>query len=364
VERPALAHTLARLRRQGVEDFYAGEIGKAIAKAVQAAGGVLTLQDLVGYSTVQREPLRTDFRGRRIFTVPPPSAGGVILVQALGILASRMRSADLVSAGPQGSDYLHVVIEVLKHGFADRGRFLGDPAFVSIPLSTLLDEKYLQQLASRIRPDSTLPPDQYGMAGTPAGTPARDAGTAHLSVVDAEGNAVALTTTINLEFGAHLVAGTTGILLNNEMDDFVIFEGQPDAFGLVGSRPNLVAPGKRPLSSMTPTLVVGKHGVEMALGAAGGPTIVSSTLQVLLDLLVFGMDAAGAQQAPRLHHQWKPDVLRHETGFPARPLEQLHAKGHNIEARAPIGKVNLVVRDRAGFTAAPEPRSGGRPAGY
>jgi gamma-glutamyltranspeptidase/glutathione hydrolase len=364
VARPALADTLARLRSKGVESFYSGPIGKAIAQAVQASGGVLDLQDLSRYTPVRREPLQAQFQGRRIFSVPPPSAGGVILVQTLGILADRMRTTDLISAGPQSPDYLHVLIEALKHGFADRGRTLGDPDFVQIPLSRLLDDKYLHQLATRIRPDSTLPSEDYGMPGRPAGTPARDAGTAHLSVIDAEGNAVALTTTINLEFGARLVAGSTGILLNNEMDDFVLSEGQPDAFGLVGGRPNLLAAGKRPLSSMTPTIVVGDNGVEMVLGAAGGPTIVSSTLQVLLDVLVFGMDAAHAEQAPRLHHQWKPDVLRHESGFPAQALDVLRAKGHRITARDPIGKVNLIVRHRTGLTAAPEPRSGGRPEGY
>lgn len=364
VARPALADTLARLRREGVESFYTGPIGKAIAQAVQASGGVLGLQDLSSYTPVQREPLQTQFQGRRIFTVPPPSAGGVILVQALGIVADRMRTADLISAGPQNPDYLHLLIEALKHGFADRSRRLGDPAFVQVPLSPLLDEEYLHQLATRVRPDSTLPSEDYGMPGTPKGTPARDAGTAHLSVIDAEGNAVALTTTINLEFGAHLLAGETGILLNNEMDDFALSEGQPDAFGLVGGRPNLLAAGKRPLSSMTPTIVVGDHGVEMVLGAAGGPTIVSSTLQVLLDVLLFGMDPARAELAPRLHHQWKPDVLCHESGFPAQALEVLRAKGHKIAARDPIGKVNLIVRDRTGLTAAPEPRSGGKPAGF
>jgi gamma-glutamyltranspeptidase / glutathione hydrolase len=364
VRRPALAETLAELHRHGVEAFYKGPIGNAIVQAAQAAGGVLDRQDLAHYAPLSREPLQTVFQGRRIFTVPPPSAGGVILVQALGIIADRMHRSDLVSAGPRGGDYLHVIIEALKHGFADRSRYLGDPAFVDVPLATLLNEKYLHELAARIRPDGVLPSEDYGLSGTPAGPPARDAGTAHLSVIDAEGNAVALTTTINLEFGAHLVAGSTGILLNNEMDDFVLSEGHADAFGLVAGRSNLVAPGKRPLSSMTPTLVVGSEGVEMALGAAGGPTIISSTLQVLLDVLVFNMDAACAEQAPRVHHQWNPDVLRHEPDFPAQSLDLLRSKGHKTAPRGPIGKVNLIVRDRTGLSAAPEPRSGGRPSGH
>lgn len=364
VERRLLAHTLSTLRRQGVGSLYRGDLARTIVRSVRAAGGVLSPQDLAGYAPVEREPLQTTFQGRRVFTLPPPSAGGVILVQALGILAHRMRTTDLVSAGPYDPDFLHVVLEALKHGFADRGRALGDPAFVRTPLATLLDEEYLHQLSTRIRPDRTLPLESYGMTGAPAGTPARDAGTAHLSVVDADGNAVALTTTINLEFGARLVAGSTGIVLNNEMDDFVLSEGQPDAFGLVGGRPNLIAPGKRPLSSMTPIIVLGSDGVEMVLGAAGGPSIISSTLQVLLDVLIFGMDAARAERAPRLHHQWKPDVLRHEPDFPVPSLDRLRAKGHQPEVRTTIGKVNLIIRNRTGLMAAPEPRSGGRPAGY
>jgi gamma-glutamyltranspeptidase / glutathione hydrolase len=362
--RPALASTLAQLRRRGIKAFTTGDIGKAIVKAVRAAGGVLDLQDLAGYTSLRRTPLQMSFQGRQVFSAPPPSAGGVILMQALGILTERMRTTDLVSAGPQGAAYLHAVVEALKHGFADRGRALGDPAFVQVPLSSLLDQKVVAELAARIRTDSTLPSAGYGMTASSAGTPARDAGTAHLSVIDAEGNAVALTTTINLEFGAHLLAGNTGILLNNEMDDFVLAEGQPDAFGLVGGRPNLVAPGKRPLSSMTPTIVVGSDGVEMVLGAAGGPTIVSSTLQVLLDVLLFGMDPADAERAPRLHHQWIPDELRYEPDFPEQPLTSLRAKGHNLSTRWPIGKVNLIIRNRTGLMAAPEPRSGGIPAGY
>jgi gamma-glutamyltranspeptidase/glutathione hydrolase len=364
VGRPALAKTLSQLRRRGVTSFYAGEIGKAIVQAVQASGGVLDAQDLTNYSPVQRAPLQTLFQGKKIFTIPPPSAGGVILIQALGILADRLQSADLVSAGPHGPEYLHVLVEALKHGFADRSRLLGDPAFVEIPLSSLLDQQYLRELAARIRPDRTLAPEDYGMRVKTEGSPARDAGTAHLSVIDAEGNAVALTTTINLSFGAHLIAGDTGVLLNNEMDDFVLNEGQPDAFGLVGGRANLVAPGKRPLSSMTPTLVVGKSGIEVVVGAAGGPTIVSSTLQVLLDVLLFGMNVAQAEQLPRLHHQWNPDVLQSEPAFPQEILKSLRSRGHTMETRAPIGKVNMVIRDGSGLMSAPEPRSGGTPAGY
>ncbi len=364
VRRPELARTLARLRREGAAAFYRGEIASAIVNAVQDAGGVLDRNDLAGYAPVERTPLVATFGGQRIFALPPPSAGGVIMFEVLGILGERMKSWDPVPGGSQDPAYLHLLVEALKHGFADRSRFLGDPAFVSLPLSHLLDASYHRELAARIQPGTTLSPERYGTTASPAAAPARDAGTAHISVVDREGNAVALTTTINLEFGAHLVAGGTGVLLNNEMDDFSLAPGVPDAFGLAAGDANLLAPGKRPLSSMSPTIVVGENGVELVVGAAGGPMIVSSTVEVLLDVLVFGMDAQAAESAPRVHHQWSPDVLLYEPALPASVVESLRAKGHHLEVRDKIGKVNLVIRRKALLESAAEPRSGGAPAGY
>ena len=328
------------------------------------AGGVLDRNDLAGYAPIERAPLLTTFRGRRIFALPPPSAGGVIMFEVLGILSERMKSWDPIPGGPQDPAYLHLLVEALKPGFADRSRFLGDPAFVDLPLSHLLDASYHRELQTRIQPSGTLAPERYGTTPSSATAPARDAGTAHISVVDREGNAVALTTTINLEFGAHLVAGRTGVLLNDEMDDFSLAPGLPDAFGLVAGDANLLAPGKRPLSSMSPTIVLGEHGVELVLGAAGGPTIISSTVEVLLNALVFGMDAQAAEAAPRVHHQWSPDLLCYEPALPVPVVDSLRAKGHHLEARDKIGKVNLVIRGKAGLEAAAEPRSGGAPAGY
>jgi gamma-glutamyltranspeptidase/glutathione hydrolase len=286
------------------------------------------------------------------------------MFEVLGILGERMKNWDPVPAGSQDPTYLHLLVEAFKHGFADRSRFLGDPAFVTVPLSHLLDASYHRDLAARIQPNSTLLPNRYGTAEPSAAAPARDAGTAHISVVDSEGNAVALTTTINLEFGAHLVAGRTGVLLNDEMDDFSLAPGVADAFELVAGGANQLAPGKRPLSSMSPTIVVGENGVEMVLGAAGGPMIISSTAEVLLDALLFGVDVDAAVAAPRLHHQWSPDVLRYEPALPASVVESLRAKGHHVQVRDKIGKVNVVIRSKAGLEAAGEPRSGGAPAGY
>jgi gamma-glutamyltranspeptidase/glutathione hydrolase len=362
VRRPQLARTLTLLRRKGTEAFYRGTLAQAIVKAVQAENGVLGYDDLAGYQPVAREPLRTTFLGRRIFAMPPPSAGGVIMLEVLGILDQRMNTWDPRPFGPHDPTYLHLLVEALKHGFADRSRYLGDPGFVPIPLSRMLDPANLQDLAARIRLDGTLTPDRYGTGEPTAAPPARDAGTAHISVIDAEGNAVALSTTINLEFGAHLVAA--GILLNNQMDDFALARGRQDSFGLVAGDQNAVAAGKRPLSSMSPTIVLDDKGVELVLGAAGGPTIISSTVQVLLDALLFGLDAQTAENAPRLHHQWSPDLLYYEPDFPPAAVEALRARGQKMLARAKIGKVNLVIRRPTGLQAAPEPRSGGAPAGY
>ncbi len=358
--RPKLASTLEKLRRRGPDSLYRGRTASAMVDAVAAAGGVLTLADLAGYVPVERQPLAIDFLGHRVLTMPPPSAGGTILVEALGILAHRM-SAWKREAGPNAADYLHDVAEALKHGFADRARFLGDPAFSPVPLAHLLDPSYRRELAERIRPDRVLAHDAYGTQTLRPAQPARDGGTAHVSVIDQAGNAVALTSTINLDFGARVVAG--GMVLNDEMDDFTT-DRRPDAFALTGSLANRPEPGKRPVSSMSPTIVLDDGGVALVTGAAGGPRIVSATLQILLDVLFFGLDARQAVATPRIHDQWEPDILYYEPGLPAETLGALGDKGHRIQQRPDIGKANAIVRSRSGLDAAADPRSGGEPAGY
>jgi gamma-glutamyltranspeptidase/glutathione hydrolase len=361
VTRPALASTLERLHREGPDAIYRGDLAADMVATVAAAGGVLSLADLARYAPVERQPLATSFLGRRVLTMPPPSAGGTILVEALGILATRAAEWQRES-GPTAPDYLHHLAEALKHGFADRARFLGDPAFTRVPLEHLLDARYHRELGQRILPDRILAHDAYGTPARRPTEPAHDGGTAHVSVVDKAGNAVALTTTINLEFGARLVAG--GIVLNDQMDDFTVAAAQPDVFALTGSDANRPEPGKRPVSSMSPTIVLGAHGVEVVTGAAGGPRIVSATLQILLDVLVFGLDARQAVAAPRIHHQWEPDILYYEPGLPMEAVRALENKGHQAKPRADIGKANAIVRSRAGLDAAADPRSGGVPAGY
>jgi gamma-glutamyltranspeptidase/glutathione hydrolase len=363
VARPELAKTLARLRRQGARAFYRGDIARAMVAETTAAGGVLSIEDLAHYTPVERTPLETKFLGRRVVTMPPPSAGGVIIVEALGILSDRIATLQRDRFQPSPA-YFHLVAEALKHGFADRARYLGDPDFVHVPLERLLDPSYHHELALRFRPDHVLAHDAYGTPSPRPAEPARDGGTAHISVVDREGNAVALTTTINLEFGARLVAGSTGIVLNDEMDDFTPVGDGSDVFSLPGSDANRAAPGKRPVSSMSPTLVLGDKGVEVVAGAAGGPRIVSATLQVLLDVLALGLNAGQAVAAPRIHHQWDPDLFFYEPGVPAEVVHALERIGHITKLRPDIGKANLILRSPDGLDAAADARSGGAPAGY
>jgi gamma-glutamyltranspeptidase/glutathione hydrolase len=364
-KRPELAWTLGKLRSGGPDAFYKGEIAAAIVAAVKAAGGVMTLGDLTAYTAVERKPVSTLFRGLTVHSMPPASSGGVALIETLGILGARFpTAADLPTDGRAGATYQHVLVEAFKHGFADRARYLGDTDFVTVDVAHLTDPTYHAALAGRIKPSGVLPRDGYGTLG-PAKAPPRDGGTTHFSVIDADGNAVALTSTINLHFGAHLVAGKTGVVLNDEMDDFSLQPGVPNAFGLIGNEQNAVAPGKRPLSSMTPTIAVGDDGrVRVVVGAAGGPTIITATAQVLLNVVDGKRDAQAAIAAPRLHHQWFPELLMVEPELPETTVTGLAQRGHKTKQVPHIGTVNLLVRTDAGIEAAAEPRSPSQPAGY
>jgi gamma-glutamyltranspeptidase/glutathione hydrolase len=363
-KRPELAATLAKLRAGGPAAFYKGPIAAEIVKAVDAEGGVLTAQDLATYAPVERTPLETTHRGLRVVTMPPPSSGGVALVETLGILDALYPTEDaLPKDGPTSPAYIHALAEAFKHAFADRARYLGDPDFVSMDVPKLTSAAYAAGLAKRVKPGGVLPSDAYGSLG-PHAPPPKDGGTTHLAVIDAAGNAVSLTTTINLSFGAHLVAGKTGIVLNNEMDDFVVQVGVPNAFGLIGNEQNAVAPKKRPLSSMTPTLVLDGDKVKVVVGGAGGPTIITATTEVLLDVVDWKMDAQAAVVAPRIHDQWFPEVLGVEPSIPPATVAALGRTGQKIKPVPMIGKVNVLVRTDRGIDAAAEPRSPSQPAGY
>ena len=369
IKRPALARTLATLQKQGEGAFYRGAIAKKIVAAVAAAGGILTLADLANYKVVARTPVEISYRGRRVLSMPPPSSGGVALCESLGILQAAR--PELASLGGNSSQYLHLIAEALKHAFADRARHLGDPAFFNVPVAHLLDPAYHAELARRItaRPSKNL--DSYGTAApmSALAAPPDDHGTSHVSVVDSSGMAVALTTTVNLDFGARFVAGDSGIVLNDQMDDFSAKVGAPNAFGLIGGEANAIAPGKRPLSSMTPTIVLaaGSPDVEYVLGGAGGPTIISGTLQVLLNLTELGMDAEAAVSTPRMHAQWQPDVLMLETEHPLDVRSALEKRGHVLAppaAARPLGVIQVVARrfPNGHLEAASDPRKFGAPA--
>jgi gamma-glutamyltranspeptidase/glutathione hydrolase len=363
--RPDLAWTLGKLRAGGADAFYKGEVAKEIVAAVKNAGGVLSAQDLAGYTATERTPLATEYRGLRVYSMPPPSSGGIVLIETLGILSARDPSgAELLRAGRGSSAALHVLSESFKHGFADRARFLGDTDFVSVDLAHLTSPAYHAELARRIKPDAVLPRDGYGTLGAPPAQH-KDGGTTHLSVIDADGNAVALTTTVNLTFGAHLVAGKTGVVLNDQMDDFSLTPGVPNAFGLIGNEQNAVAPGKRPLSSMTPTIAVDHDGqVKVVVGAAGGPTIISSTIQVLSNVVDWKLDAQAAVAAPRVHDQWFPDLLMFEGDIPRDVQVGLEKRGHKLKEMPHIGTANVLVRTDKGIEAGAEPRSPSQPQGY
>jgi gamma-glutamyltranspeptidase/glutathione hydrolase len=362
VRRPALAGTLARLRTGGADAFYGGPIADEIVKATVASGGVLSREDLRAYNVVERPALVTTYRGHRVFTMPPPSSGGIVITEALGILGEKLKDPPR-GPGRFSSAYLHVLTEALKHGFADRARHLGDTDFVSVPLAKLSDPAYHRELAARIDDQHTQKPERYGLPTAPP-RPPRDGGTTNLSVIDADGNAVALTTTVNLGYGSHVIAGSTGIILNDQMDDFAIAPDTPNAFKLIGNEKNAVAPGKRPLSSMSPTLVLEGDRALLAVGGAGGPTIISGTLQVLLNVVDGQLDAQAASSAPRIHHQWSPDVLGLEPEIPPDVIEGLERRGHKTSRREHICTVNIVVRTKDGVEAATEYRRGGAPAGY
>jgi len=352
---PALAHTLETIAADGPRGFYHGPIAADVVAAAQAAGGILTLEDLASYRAKERRPVRGHFHGREVLSMPPPSSGGGVLLEILHIIDRD----DLQALGHNSPTLLHLLTEAMKHAFADRATFYGDPDFVHVPLLRLLSSGYDDMLRESISAATTFGRDFYGMHAA-----APDAGTSHLSVIDADGNAVALTTTINTAFGSMVMAPRSGVVLNNEMDDFAAQPGVPNVFGLIGAEANAVAPGKRPLSSMSPTIVLHHRRAELILGASGGPVIITATLQTLLNAVVFGYDAAAAVAAPRIHHQWVPDVLAVEPGIPAATREALERLGHKLREVPALAAVQAIRVTPGGYDGASDPRKGGQAVGW
>ena len=351
---PALGRTLQRWASSGGRYLHEGVGAQAIVDEVSGAGGVMETADLSEYAPKERAPIVSTFRGYTIVSMGPPSSGGIALAQVLAALEPDA----LAPLGHNSSAYIHRVVEAMKHAYADRAAFMGDPDFVEVPVERLLGAERIAEIRAKLDA-AAHPPEHYGDLTAPA----RHAGTQHISVIDEAGNAVALTTTINTSFGSGLVVEDLGVVLNNEMDDFSLAPGVPNAYGLVGSSANAVAPGKRPLSSMTPTLVLDAEGdVVMAVGASGGSFIISATLQVILDVLVFDMDPQEAVAAPRFHHQWAPDTLFLEPDFPRDVVVNLQARGHEVTVRDGFSSVQVVVAGPEHLEGGADPRKGGWPA--
>jgi len=358
-----LAEVLKRIA-QNPQDFYTGRTAQAIANSMSQNKGLISLEDLRRYRPIWREPVCGTFQQARVCSMPPPSSGGVHLLQMLNLLSE----TDLKGMGWRNPNVLHLMIESMRIAYADRATYLGDPDFVKVPVAALISPAYARQRFSEINLNQATPSNQR-QPGDPKllerlSKESND--TSHLSVVDQMGNAVSLTFTINLGFGAGVVAPGTGIVLNNEMDDFAIAPGVPNAFGLVGNDANAIAPGKTPLSSMTPTIVTEADQLRLVTGAPGGSTIITTVLQVVLNVLVYEMNAEQAIAASRIHHQWLPDVVRVESfGLDALTLENLRQRGHQIQQQGNWGNGNVIVRSRDGWLeGAADPRGEGAAFGF
>ncbi len=377
-----LARTLTAVA-QNPQSFYTGSIARAIASDMVKNGGLITLEDLKTYKPIWRTPVCGNFRKAKICSMPPPSSGGVHLLQILNIIAD----TDFKSLGWHHPDALHLMVEAMKIAYSDRSEYLGDPDFVKVPVQELLSSAYAKKRRQEInmqvaKPSTEVKPvDKKTLQGFSQANihkwaeniiPSRNntsrhesPETSHLTVVDEERNAVSLTFTINLSFGAGIVTPGTGIVLNNEMDDFAIAPGVPNAFGLVGNDANAVAPRKTPLSSMTPTIVTENGHFRMATGAPGGSTIITQVLQVILNVLEYNMDVGTAVSVPRIHHQWLPDELRVEPwGLDALTMQDLRRRGHKIKETTPWGNSNAIAVTSDGtLEGAADPRGEGSPRG-
>ncbi len=333
LKQPDLARTLQRIARRGSKALTEGPIAQQIVASNQKYGGVITLDDLQSYRTEWREPVRGTYRGYEVVSMPPPSSGGVHLIQMLNAL----EPFDLQDLGHNSSEYIHRVSEVMKLAFADRAVHLGDPDFYPVPVEWLVSKAYGLELSERVRPRAwyAKPPWRWGRprildverAGTP---PPDDSGTTHISVIDQDGNAVAITQTVNTLFGSRITAPGTGVVLNNEMDDFSAAPLAENYWGVRGAVANSVQAGKRPLSSMTPTIVLKDGEPWLVSGSPMGPLIITTVLQTMLNTIDFGMSVQQAVSAPRFHHQWQPDRLALEPEHPLDVRERLEAIGHEV----------------------------------
>jgi gamma-glutamyltranspeptidase / glutathione hydrolase len=358
LRQPDLARTYRAIAEEGIGHFYGGAFAQRLEEWMKANGGILTAQDFADYRIALREPLRSSYRGWTIIGFPPPSSGGVHVAQILNILERfDLRRLD----GRDPALRLHVMVEAMKLAFADRAFWLGDPDFVDVPRE-LAGREYAAGLARRIDMETAAHvPGQ----GTPPHSTLKHFGrhTTHIATADAEGNWVALTTTVNTSFGSKVTIPGTGVILNNQMDDFSIQPGVPNAFGLVGAEANAIAPGKRPLSSMSPTIVLRDGRPVLSIGAAGGPTIISQVVLSLSNHIDLRMPLESALAAPRIHHQWRPDVLVVEDGIQPAQVERLKANGHVVVQRQRLGAAQGIAYRKGIFVAIHDPRVEGSARG-
>lgn len=353
-----LAQSLRLIAQDGANAFYKGAIAQKIAAEMAPHAGGITLQDLKSYRVIERTPVRGQYRGYDVVTMPPPSSGGAHLVQMLNM----MQRWPIKDWGVNSAQSIHHMTEAMKLAYADRAEFLGDPDFVRVPLKGLTSPRYADQLASSIHPTQARSAQSI-RPGQPQAYESEQ--TTHYSVVDKAGNAVAVTYTLNTNFGSGIVAKGTGIVLNNEMDDFAAKPGVANAYGLVGGDANAVQAGKRPLSSMTPTIVLQGGKVALVTGSPGGPRIITTVLQTLVNTLDHGMNPAEAAATPRFHHQWMPDELRLEKGFSPDTLQLLEQRGHRLSVKPSMGRTQTIqVRDGLLYGASDPRNPDGQTLGY
>jgi len=350
-----LGRTLQAIADSGPDVFYRGYIARLIVAEMQRGGGIISREDLAAYTPLWRQPIAFAYRGHTIYSMPPSSSGGTTLAEMLNMLETRARLARFGSV-----EQIHFMAEVMRRAFADRNAYLGDPAFVEMPVATLISQEYAGRRAADIAPGGATPSSDVA-PGLGEGTH-----TTHYSVVDALGNAVSVTTTLNSGFGSAVTVAGAGFLLNNEMDDFASAPGKPNQYGLIQGDANAIAPGKRMLSAMTPTIVLDPAGrLFLVVGTPGGPTIITTVAQVISNVIDQHMSLADAVAAPRLHHQHLPDVLRYEGGLDSTTVRRLRAMGYTLRARDGYsGEVAAIIRGEHGWIGVADPRTEGLAAGY
>lgn len=347
-----LAWSLKQISKRGRKAFYQGKIAAKIVASSKQHDGLITLNDLSAYEVKEREAVQGTYRGYKIVSMPPPSSGGAHIVQMLNIL----ENFDLTSMHHNSAAYLHVLTETMKYAYADRSEYLGDPDYVDIPLAELLSKGYAQTLAQQIDNAVTRPSDDIKPGKD---LPFESADTTHYSIADSEGNVVSNTYTLNFSYGSGFVIAGTGILLNNEMDDFSAKAGAPNAFGLLGGKANAINAGKRPLSAMTPTIIFKGTKPFLIVGSPGGSKIITSVLQVILNVIDHKMNIADASSVPRIHHQWYPDVLNVELGVSIDTIKLLQQKGHSVQTSKALGATQSIVLDNDLMYGASDPRRPG-----